>query len=433
MSSVVNQSEALRYALLGEREVAQPPGIPTDVTRRPVQAVGIVGAGTMGAGIAMCFANAGIPVAILDADEAALQRGVETIRRTYASAVSRGSLSQDAMASRLGLVRATTSLEDFRESDLIVEAVFEDIDVKRQVFRQLDTIARPGAILATNTSYLDVGTLAAVTRRPEDVIGLHFFSPAHVMRLLEVVRTPAVAQDVVVTAMHLGTTLGKVAVLVGGADGFVGNRMLAQRTREAYFLLEEGALPEQVDRVLTEFGFPMGPFAVGDLAGLDIGWRNRKARAHLRKPGVRDCDLLDKVCELGRLGQKTGAGWYRYEAGSRTPIPDPLIERLIVEHSKQAGMSRRAIGDQEILDRCLLAMVNEGAKILEEGVAAREVDIDMVWLHGYRFPSYRGGPMFYARARGFGEVLARITEFRDRFGPDFWTPSEWLTERARER
>jgi 3-hydroxyacyl-CoA dehydrogenase len=311
-----------------------------------------------------------------------------------------------------------------------VEAVFEDLSVKKQVFERIDAVAREGAILATNTSYLDVATIAAFTRRPQDVVGLHFFSPAHVMRLLEIVRTADVAPDVLMTAMQLGKTLGKVAVLVGGADGFVGNRMLAHRTREAYFLLEEGALPQQVDRVLTEFGFPMGPFAVGDLAGLDIGWRNRKARAHLRKPGVRDCDLLDKVCELGRLGQKTGAGWYRYEPGSRTPVADPAVEQLIVEHSTHAGIPRRAIGDDEILDRCLLSMINEGAKILEEGVASREMDIDMVWLHGYGFPAYRGGPMFFARTSGYSRIVRRIREFQERFGPDFWTPSEWLVARA---
>jgi 3-hydroxyacyl-CoA dehydrogenase len=424
------QSAALRYAFLGEREVSKPPGLPAETKVRPVQAVGIVGAGTMGTGIAMCFANAGIPVTVLDADAAALERGLETIRRTYASSVARGSLSQAEMDRRLGRVQVTSSFADFGHSDLIIEAVFEDIDVKKRVFQELDAVAKPGAILATNTSYLDVATMAGFTGRPQDVIGLHFFSPANVMRLLEVVRTPAVARDVVATAMHVGKALGKVAVLVGGADGFVGNRMLAQRTREAYFLLEEGALPEQVDRVLTEFGFPMGPFVVGDLAGLDIGWRNRKARAHLRKPSVRDCNLLDKVCELGRLGQKTGAGWYRYDKGSRTPIPDPVVEQLIVEHSKAAGIPRRAITDAEILDRCLFSMINEGGKILEEGVAVRELDIDMVWLHGYGFPAYRGGPMYFARTTGFEAVVRRLREFEARFGPEFWTPSGWLIARA---
>ncbi len=272
--------------------------------------------------------------------------------------------------------------------------------------------------------------IASFTKRPADVVGTHFFSPANVMRLLENVRTAQTAPDVQATVMKLGKTLGKVAVMVGGKDGFVGNRMLAQRTREAFFLLEEGALPQQVDKVLTDFGFPMGHFAVSDLAGVDIGWRVRKANAHLRKPGVRDCNLVDKVCELGRFGQKTGAGWYRYEAGSRAPLPDPVIEKLIVGHSKSIGMARRAIPDEEILGRLLYAMINEGARILAEGVALRAVDIDMVWLHGYGFPAYRGGPMFYADEVGTGKVLEAIRVFRDRFGADFWTPAPLLEELA---
>ena len=420
------QAAALRHAFLGEREVAHVPDLPRDTPVRAVTRVGVIGAGTMGGGIAMCFANAGLPVKLLEAESAALQRGMETLRRNYAVSVTRGSLSEAQMRSRLALIEPTLDWNQLADADLIIEAVFEDFDVKREVLQRMDAVARPGAILATNTSYLDVAKLAGCTRRPRDVIGMHFFSPANVMRLLENVRTRETAADVQATAMKLGRTLGKVAVMVGGSDGFVGNRMLAQRTREAFFLLEEGALPQQVDRVLVEFGFPMGPFAMGDLAGLDIGWRNRKSRAHLRKPGVRDCDLLDQVCGLGRLGQKTGAGWYRYEAGERKPLVDPAIEQIIVEHSRRQGIERRVISDQEIVERCLYSMINEGARILEEGVAARAVDIDMVWLHGYGFPAWRGGPMFYAQQTGLPEVLRAIEAHRERLGADFWTPAPLL-------
>jgi 3-hydroxyacyl-CoA dehydrogenase len=294
----------------------------------------------------------------------------------------------------------------------------------------MDSIAKPGAILATNTSYLDVASLAAATKRPQDVVGLHFFSPAYVMRMLEIVRTPDTSPEVQATALLLGRKLSKVSVMVRGSDGFVGNRMLAQRTRETFFLLEEGALPEQIDRALVDFGFAMGPFAVADLAGLDIGWRNRKSRAHLRKPGIRDCNLLDKVCELGRFGQKTGAGWYRYESGSRKPTSDPIIQELIVAHSSEKGFERRMITDQEIIERCLYSMINEGYKILEEGVALRAVDIDMVWLHGYGFPAWRGGPLFYANQVGLARVLQSIEVFRERVGADFWAPATLLRKHA---
>ncbi|MFO1402856.1 MAG: 3-hydroxyacyl-CoA dehydrogenase NAD-binding domain-containing protein [Steroidobacteraceae bacterium] len=424
------QAAALRHAFFGEREVAQVPGLPRDTPLRTVERVGIIGAGTMGGGIAMAFANAGFSVTLLEAEAAALERGLETVRRNYATSVQRGSLAEAAMRERLARIEPTLEWSALAEADLLIEAVFEDFEVKRGVLERMDAIARPGAILATNTSYLDVAQLAACTRRPGDVVGMHFFSPANVMRLLENVRTPMTAPDVQATVMQVGRRLGKVAVMVGGSEGFVGNRMLAQRTREAFFLLEEGALPQQVDRVLVEFGFPLGPFAVGDLAGLDIGWRNRKARAHLRKPGVRDCDLLDQVCERGRLGQKTGAGWYRYEAGQRTGQPDPLIEQLILEHSRRKGIERRAITDQEILERCLYSMINEGAKILEEGVAARPVDIDMVWLHGYGFPAYRGGPMFHAQQLGLANVLKAIEHWREVVGEAFWSPAPLLRRRV---
>jgi 3-hydroxyacyl-CoA dehydrogenase len=392
--------------------------------------VAVVGAGTMGGGIAMSFANAGFPVALLEADAQVLERGMGVIRNNYASAVARGKLLQSEMEARLGLIRPTLSYGDLTSADLIIEAVFEDIEVKRKVFEQLDAVARPGAILATNTSYLEVSTIAEFTRRPQDVVGMHFFSPAHVMKLLENVRAKKTAADVLETVMDVSKKIGKVAVLVGDGYGFVGNRMLAQRTRESWFLLEEGATPQQVDKALTDFGFAMGPFAVSDLAGLDIGWRNRKARAHLRKPGVRDSNLLDKVCEMGRLGQKTGGGWYRYEKGSRKPIPDSVIEALIAEHSRQAGIERRDIADEEIVQRCLYSMINEGARILGEKIADRPDDIDTIWLHGYGFPASRGGPMRYADEVGLRRLRATIVMFQERFGPDFWIPAPLLTELA---
>ena len=426
------QAAALRHAFFGEREVAQVPGLARDTPVRTVEHVGVIGAGTMGGGIAMAFANAGFSVTLLEADAAALQRGLETIRRNYDSRVQRGSLAESAMQERLARIEPALEWSRLAAADLIIEAVFEDFEVKRGVLERLDAIARPGAILATNTSYLDVARLAACTRRPAEVIGMHFFSPANVMRLLENVRTPQTAADVQATVMQVGRRLGKVAVMVGGSDGFVGNRMLAQRTREACFLLEEGALPQQVDRVLVEFGFALGPFAVADLAGLDIGWRNRKARAHLRAPGVRDCDLLDQVCELGRFGQKSGAGWYRYAAGQRQGQADPLIEQLIVEHSRRRGIERRVIDDAEILERCLYSMINEGAKILEQGVAARPVDIDMVWLHGYGFPAWRGGPMFHAQQVGLPAILNAIEHWRERIGAEFWTPALLLQRMVEE-
>lgn len=425
------QAAALRHAFLGEREVGEIPDLPAGTPTREIAQSAVIGAGTMGVGIAMCFANAGIPVRLLEAHADALERGLQAIRKNYAATLARGGLTQAQLDERLRLIRPTLAYDELANADLIVEAVFEDIAVKEHVFRRVDEIAKPGAILATNTSYLDVAAIAEFTRRPQDVVGMHFFSPANVMKLLENVRGPKTVPDVLATVMKLGKRLGKVAVLVGGADGFVGNRMLAQRTREAWFLLEEGALPRQVDRALTDFGFPMGPFAVSDLAGLDIGWRNRKARAHLHKPGVRDCNLLDQVCELGRLGQKTGAGWYRYEPGGRAPIPDPQIEQLIVEHSRERGIERRQIKDEEIVERCVYSMINEAAKILAESVAARPVDIDMVWLHGYGFPRWRGGPLFYADQVGLRDVLDAVVGYRERFGPDLWTPAPLLEELAR--
>lgn len=423
-----SQSKGLRHAFFGERAVAKIPGLPTDTPARNIRTAAVIGAGTMGGGIAMCFANAGIPVTLLDATQDALDRGVAMIEKNYAATVARGGISAIEMNRRRSIITPSLDIGQICSADLIIEAVFEDIEVKKTTFGQIDRVAKPGAILATNTSYLDVANIATFTSRPQDVVGMHFFSPANVMRLLENVRTPQTSPDVLATVMQLGKKLGKVAVLVGGADGFVGNRMLAQRSREVIFLLEEGALPQQVDKVLIDFGFAMGPFAVADLAGLDIGWRNRKSRAHLRQPGVRDCNLLDKVCALGRFGLKTNAGWYRYQPGSRVPLPDPLIERLIVDHSTEHGVVRRQISEQEILERCLYSTINEAANILREGVAARAIDIDMVWLHGYGFPRYRGGPLFYADEIGVKNVLDAILKYADQFGADFWTPAPLIEE-----
>jgi 3-hydroxyacyl-CoA dehydrogenase len=335
------------------------------------------------------------------------------------------------MDRRLALIKPSLDLADLAKADLIVEAVFEDMGVKKDVFARLDAIARPGAILASNTSYLDIDAIAAFTRRPGDVMGMHFFSPANVMKLLENVRGKRTAPDVLATAQKLGKRIGKVPVMVGVSDGFVGNRMLGKRQREAFFLLEEGALPWQVDKVLRDFGFPMGPFAMADLAGLDVGWRNRKAKLDRLTERERACDLLDRICEMGRYGQKTGAGFYRYDE-KRTAMPDPAIEELIVEHSKRRGIARRAIGDEEILERCLYSMVNEGAKILEEGVAARPHDIDIVWIYGYGFPVYRGGPMYWADEVGLARIRDAMLRYRETVGAQYWEPAPLLQRLARE-
>lgn len=425
------QAKAQRHAFFAEREVAKIPGLPPGTETREVASVGIVGAGTMGGGIAMCFANAGIPVVLIDTTKENLDRGLGTIRKNYASTVAKGGLSQAEMDRRMALISPSLSFDDLRQVDLAIEAAFEDMAVKREVFGELDRVCKPGAILATNTSYLDIDEIAAVTRRPQDVLGMHFFSPANVMRLLENVRGARTSPDVQATAMKVGKTIGKVAVLVGVCDGFVGNRMLAKRTREAYFMLEEGATPWQIDRALYEFGFPMGPFAMGDLAGLDVGWRNRRSRIDRLTPREVACDILDQLCELGRLGQKTGAGFYRYDV-KRNAMPDPAVEELVVRHSRERGIERRAISDQEIVERCVYAMVDEGARILEEGVVSRPLDIDVVWMNGYGFPAYRGGPMFHADQIGLAEVHAAILRYRERLGAEYWEPARLLERLAHE-
>lgn len=379
----------------------------------------------------MCFANAGIPVTMLETSQENLDRGLGVVRKNYERSVSRGSLTQAEMDARLGLIATSLSHDDLRQADLVIEAAFEDIDVKGDVFSKLDAVCKQGAILASNTSYLDIDAIAAFTRRPQDVVGMHFFSPANVMRLLENVRGAKTAPDVLATAQGVGKTIGKVPVLVGSCHGFVGNRMLSKRTREAYFLLEEGALPQQVDRVFQDFGFPMGPFAMADLAGLDVGWRNRKANLQKLTRREQACNILDQLCEQGRFGQKTKAGFYRYD-DQRKATPDSDIENLIVEHSAARGIDRREITDEEILERCLYVMINEGAKILEEGIASRASDIDLVWIHGYGFPAYRGGPMYHADEVGLSAVHEALLKYARQCGHEYWQPSALLERLAKE-
>jgi 3-hydroxyacyl-CoA dehydrogenase len=397
------------YVELAGRRAAEIAGIPGDTPTLPIRKVGVIGAGTMGGGIAMNFLNAGIPVVIVETKSEALERGLATIRRNYDNSARKGRFAPEEVEKRMSLLQGGLDPQALADCDLIVEAVFEDMAVKKDVFTRLDRIARPGAILATNTSYLDVNEIAAVTGRPEHVVGLHFFSPANVMRLLEVVRGAKTDAGVVATAMRLAKTIGKVAVLVGVCYGFVGNRMLAARQREAGKLILEGAMPWDVDRVLTEFGMPMGPFAMGDLAGLDLGWKRGTSTG---------ATVREILCEQGRFGQKTGAGFYDYDA-ERRPTPSPITEQIVLAVSARDGIVRRAIGDQEILERCIYPMINEGTKIIEEGIAARASDIDVVWLNGYGWPASRGGPMHYADTIGAKAVLGRLLSFQATGGDDF--------------
>ncbi len=403
------QSAALRYAFFTERLAAKAKDIPDDEPTLPIKKVGIIGAGTMGGGIAMNFLSAGLPVTLVEMKPEALERGIATIRKDYEATAKKGRLTSDEVEARMGRLTGAMNLDALSDCDLIIEAVFELMEVKRDVFAKLDAIAKPGAILASNTSYLDINEIAAVTKRPESVIGLHFFSPANVMRLLEVVRGAKTAKPVVATAMQMAKAIGKVGVLVGVCHGFVGNRMLEARQREAGKLILEGAMPWDVDRVLFDFGMPMGPFAMADLAGLDLGWvKERSTGATIR----------ELLCEAGRWGQKTGAGFYDYDA-ARKATPSPVVEQLILGLSAKQGIERRSIGDQEILERCLYPMINEGVKILEEGIASRASDIDVVWINGYGWPAYRGGPMFYADAVGAKTVLARLQAYQMQLGEDF--------------
>ncbi|MGA0597941.1 3-hydroxyacyl-CoA dehydrogenase NAD-binding domain-containing protein [Enterovirga sp. CN4-39] len=413
------QSKAQRYVFFAEREVRKIPDLPDDTPTKPVNSVGIIGAGTMGGGIAMNFLNACIPVTIVEMKQEALDRGLSIIRKNYEATAAKGRLKPEDVEKRMSLIKGSLDFNELSKPDLIIEAVFEDMNIKKEVFARLDKIAKPGAILASNTSYLNVDEIASVTSRPESVIGMHFFSPANVMKLLEVVRAEKASKDVVATAVKLAPKIGKIGVLVGVCYGFVGNRMLAERQREANRLVEEGAMPWDVDRVLYDFGLPMGPFAMSDLAGLDIGWSRETSKGET---------LREKLCEMDRRGQKTGAGFYDYDS-SRKATPSPIVEQMVLDHSKQKGITRRQISDSEILERLVYPMINEGAKILEEGKAIRASDIDMVWINGYGWPVYRGGPMFYADTVGLRNVLARMEQWERELGPEF-KPSELLRRKA---
>ena len=425
-----DESKALIHAFLAERELAKIPGIPKDVPAIPINRVGVVGAGTMGAGIAMVFANAGLPVVIKDVDQAALDRGLATIQKNYANSVKRGRFTQQFVDERLRLIRPALSYDEFADVDIVIEAVFEGMTFKKEVFAVLDGVCKPGAILATNTSYLDIDEIASATKRAQAVLGTHFFSPANVMKLLEVVRAKATSKEVIATCMQLSKKLGKVGVLVGNCRGFVGNRMFALYRREAQFLVEEGADVQAVDKALYDFGMALGPLSVADLAGLDIGWRMRKEFRHLQKPGVRQPFAEDRLCEMGRYGQKTNAGWYKYDENRRA-IPDPEVTAWMRQWAAEAGIPQRQISAEEMVERCIYSMINEGARILDEGIALRAGDIDMIYLNGYGFPSHRGGPIWYADTVGLKKVYDRICEFYERHG-ELWEPAPLLEELAKD-
>ncbi len=425
------ESAALRHIFQAERAATHILDVPTDTPVRPIRKAGVIGAGTMGGGIAMSLINAGLPVVLLETQQDALDRGLANIRRNYQGALRKGTLNEASLEQRLALLAPTLDYASLGDVDLVIEAVFENMDVKRQVFEALDAVIKPGAILASNTSALNLDAIAAFTRRPQDVIGLHFFSPANVMRLLEIVRGANTAKDVLATAMRLSKTMGKVAVVSGVCDGFIGNRMLARYGAAAHDLIMAGALPQQVDAALQEFGMAMGPFRVGDLAGLDIGWAGRKRRA-AEFPARDFSNAADVLCEAGRFGQKTGAGWYRYEPGSRTPIPDPKVEAVIEEYRRKKGITPRKVESKEIVERCMYALVNEGARIIEDGIAQRSSDIDLVYLNGYGFPAYRGGPMFFADQTGLHEVARALARIAAQPGsdPSVWAPAPLLTRLA---
>ncbi|MCC6946661.1 MAG: enoyl-CoA hydratase/isomerase family protein [Bradyrhizobiaceae bacterium] len=420
-----DQSKAQRHVFFAEREAAKIPGLPENVKPREIRKAAVIGAGTMGGGIAMNFANAGIPVTLVETSEEALARGFATITKNYQATVQRGGLRQEDVDKRLALFTRTTSLDAVADADIVIEAVFEEMDIKKKVFTELDRIAKAGAVLATNTSYLDVNAIAQITKRPEEVLGMHFFSPANVMKLLEIVRGKATASDVLATAMAVGRKIGKMPVVVGVCHGFVGNRMLAPRQVQAERMLLEGAFPRDVDAAATEFGFPMGPFAMGDLAGLDISWRIRRAR------GTR-AEIADALCEAGHFGQKTGKGFYIYEPGSRTPQHNPEVDGIIVAASKRLGFQRRTIDKQEIIERLVFSMINEGARILDEGIASRPGDIDVIWVYGYGWPVWRGGPMYYADQVGLPYIRDQLRLHAARSGDASLEPSAYLSKLADE-
>ena len=423
-----DQSKAMIHVFFGEREVAKIPGIGKDTQQIAINKAAVIGAGTMGGGIAMNYANAGIPVIMKETTQEALDRGVATIAKNYQNSVNKGRFPQEVMDKRMALITPQLSYDGFEEADIITEAVFEGMALKKEIFAELDKIAKPGAVLASNTSTLSIDEIASATSRPEFVIGHHYFSPANVMRLLEIVRGQATSREVIATSMALSKRLKKVGVLVGNCYGFVGNRMLHQYGREAQFLVEEGAKPQDVDGALYKFGMAMGPLAVGDLAGLDVGWRIRKEHRHLEKPGLRYAKVADELCERGRYGQKTGAGWYKYDE-NRKAIPDPVVDALIEQIAAAEGIKRRAVTEEEIIERTQYALINEGAKILEEGIALRAVDIDIIYLNGYGYPAWRGGPMWYGDTVGLKKVYDRVCQFHEEHGEQ-WTPAPLLKELA---
>ncbi|MBN3789044.1 3-hydroxyacyl-CoA dehydrogenase NAD-binding domain-containing protein [Burkholderia sp. Ac-20353] len=425
------ESRALRHAFFGERAASKIPDVPADTPVREIRRVAVIGAGTMGGGIAMNFVNAGLPVTLLETKQDALDRGLATIRKNYDAQVKKGKLTQEKLDARMALITPTLSYDDLKDADLIIEAVFEELGVKEQVFGKLDEVAKPGAILASNTSTLDVNRIAAFTKRPQDVVGMHFFSPANVMKLLEVVRGEATAKDVLATVMALAKKIRKTAVVSGVCDGFIGNRMIEQYIRQALFMLEEGALPAQVDRAIEKFGFAMGPFRMSDLAGNDIGWAIRKRR-YVEKPDLNYSKIADRLCELGRFGQKTGAGWYDYVPGDRKAKPSALVDEMVVAYSNERGVERRKIGDDEIVERLVFALANEGAKILEEKIASKASDIDMVYLTGYGFPLWRGGPMLYADTVGLYNVERAIRRYAAAANGDAWQLAPSIAELAKE-
>ncbi len=427
------ECRALRHIFAAERAASKIPDVPEDTPKREIKSVAVIGAGTMGGGITMNFLNAGIPVKMLEMKQEALDRGLATIRKNYEAQVTKGKLKQDKYEQRMALLSTTLNYADLKDADLVIEAVFEEMGVKEAVFRKLDEVMKSGAILASNTSTLDVNKIASFTKRPQDVVGLHFFSPANVMKLLEVIRGAKTAKDVLATVMAVAKTIKKTAVVSGVCDGFIGNRMIEQYSRQAGFLIEEGATPEQVDKAVEKFGFAMGPFRMGDLAGNDIGWAIRKRR-YVEKPNMKYSKTADLLCELGRYGQKTGAGWYDYKPGKRDAIPSQLVVDMIEKHRKDMGITPRKISDEEIVQRLVYALVNEGAHILEEGIASRASDIDMVYLTGYGFPIHRGGPMQYADTVGLFNVVQSMQRFAQNPLDDakFWQPAPLLARLVAE-
>ena len=427
------ESRALRHLFMAERAASKIPDVPEDTPKREIKSIAVIGAGTMGGGITMNFLNAGIPVKMLEMKQEALDRGLATIRKNYEAQVKKGKLKQDKYEQRMSLLSTTLSYDDLKDTDMVIEAVFEEMGVKEAVFKELDRVMKPGAILATNTSTLNVDTIASFTQRPQDVIGTHFFSPANVMKLLEVVRGAKTAKDVLATVMALGKKIKKTSVVSGVCDGFIGNRMIEQYSRQAGFLLEEGCTPAQVDKAVEKFGFAMGPFRMGDLAGNDIGWAIRKRR-NIERPGMKYSKTADLLCEMGRFGQKTGAGWYDYQAGKRDAIPSDVVLKMVEGHRAAMGITPRKVSDEEIVQRLVYALVNEAAHILEEGIASKASDIDMVYLTGYGFPIHRGGPMHYADQVGLFNVVQSMKRFAANPLDDgaFWQPAPLLARLAAE-